>query len=64
MRSCPAGATGALRLAAKEGDVEHGCFLAGQVAGMIRREQPAAEIIREMFDQAEPILKGACQWVE
>lgn len=57
-------ATGALRLAAKEGDVEHGCFLAGQVAGMIRREQPAAEIIREMFDQAEPILKGACQWVE
>lgn len=57
-------ATGALRLAAKEGDVEHGCFLAGQVAGMIHREQPAAEIIREMFDQAEPILKGACQWVK
>ena len=57
-------ATGALRLAAKEGDVDHGCFLAGQVAGMIHREQPAAEIIREMFAQAEPILKGACQWVE
>ena len=57
-------ATGALRLAAREGDVEHGCFLAGQVAGMIHREQPAAEIIREMFDQAEPILKGACQWVK
>ena len=57
-------ATGALRLAAKEGDVERGCFLAGQVAGMIHREQPAAEIIREMFDQAEPILKGACQWVK
>ena len=57
-------ATGALRLAAKEGDVDHGCFLAGQVAGMIHREQPAAEIIREMFAQAEPILKGSCQWVE
>ena len=57
-------ATGALRLAAKEGDVDHGCFLAGQVAGMIHREQPAAEIIREMFAHAEPILKGACQWVE
>lgn len=57
-------ATGALRLAAKEGDVEHGCFLAGQVAGMIHREQPAAEIIQEMFAQAEPILKGACQWIK
>lgn len=55
-------ATGAARR--KEGDVDHGCFLAGQVAGMIHREQPAAEIIREMFAQAEPILKGACQWVE
>ncbi len=56
-------AAGALRLAAKEGDGEHGCFLAGQVAGMIHREQPAAEIIREMFAQAEPLLKGAYQWV-
>ena len=55
---------GALRKAVKEGDMEKGCFLAGQVAGMIHREQPAAEIIREMFAQAEPILKGACQWVE
>lgn len=57
-------ATGALRLAAKEGDVEHGCFLAGQVAGMIHREQPAAEILREMCAQAEPLLKGAYQWVK
>ena len=56
-------AAGALRLAAKEGDTERGCFLAGQVSGMIHKEQPAAEIIREMFAEAEPILKGACKWV-
>jgi enoyl-[acyl-carrier protein] reductase II len=56
-------AAGALRLAAKEGDTERGCFLAGQVSGMIHKEQPAAEIIREMFEEAEPILKGACKWV-
>lgn len=55
---------GTLRLAALEGDLQHGCFLAGQVAGMIRKEQPAAEIIREMFAEAEPILKGADKWVK
>ena len=38
-------AAGALRLAVCEGDNEKGCFLAGQVAGMVRKEQAAAEII-------------------
>ncbi|SHJ56382.1 enoyl-[acyl-carrier protein] reductase II [Parasporobacterium paucivorans DSM 15970] len=55
---------GKLRLAAQEGDVQQGCFLAGQVVGMIHKEQPAAEIIREMFAEAEPILKGADKWVK
>ena len=41
-------AVGALRLAVKEGDVQKGCFLAGQVAAMVNREQPAAEIIQEV----------------
>lgn len=57
-------AVGALRLAVKEGDLEKGCFLAGQSAAMVKREQPAAEIIREIMDEAEPILKGASKWVE
>ena len=30
---------------------------------MVRREQPAAEIIREMFTEAEDVLKGAGRWV-
>ncbi|MPN04719.1 Nitronate monooxygenase [bioreactor metagenome] len=55
---------GALRLAAQTGDPERGCFLAGQAAGMITREQPAAEIIREMFTQAEQVLRGAGAWVK
>ena len=54
---------GALRLAAVEGDSERGCFLAGQIAGLVRKEQPAAEIIREIFQEAETILHGAGQWV-
>lgn len=54
---------GALRLAAVEGDLEKGCFLAGQAAGMVRRRQPAAEIIREIFEEAENVLSGASRWI-
>ena len=57
-------ATGALRLAVKEGDNEKGCFLAGQIAAMVKKEQPAAEIIKEIMDEAEPILKRGPSWVE
>ena len=55
--------TGALRLAAKEGDIQKGCFLAGQIAGMVNREQPAADIIQEIFAEAEKVLAGAGRWV-
>jgi len=56
--------TGALRLAVQEGDREKGCFLSGQIAGMVNKAQPAADIIREVIEGAEPLLKGAPQWVE
>ncbi|MBQ1415013.1 MAG: enoyl-[Lachnospiraceae bacterium] len=56
--------TGALRLAAKEGDAEHGCFLAGQIAGLVNREQPAREIIREVMEEAEACLRGASARIE
>ena len=55
---------GVLRMAARGGDVSHGCVLAGQVAGMIKKEQPAREIIEEMFTQAEEVLNGATKWVK
>lgn len=55
---------GALRLAVQEGDKERGSFLCGQVAAMVNKTQPAAEIIREVIEGAEPILKGASQWVK
>ena len=56
-------ATGALRLAVQEGDFEKGCFLSGQIASMVNKEQPAAEIIKEVMEEAEPILLSACKWV-
>ncbi len=57
-------AGGALYRAAKEGDEKGGCFLAGQVAGMVKREQPAADILREVCEEAEAALKGAAKWVK
>ena len=55
---------GRLRLAVREGDVSNGTVLAGQVAAMVKKEQPAREIITEMFAQAEEVLNGATKWVK
>jgi len=55
--------TGALRFAVQEGDLKRGSFLAGQIAAIVSKEQPAAEIIREVIEEAEPLLKGAARWV-
>ncbi len=54
---------GALRLAAREGDMKNGSVMAGQSAAMVSKEQPACDIIRELMDEAETLLKGACKWV-
>ena len=56
--------TGALRLAVQEGDNERGCFLSGQIAAMVNKEQSAADIVREVMEEAEPILRRANTWVE
>ena len=56
--------TGALRLAVQEGDSEKGCFLAGQIASMVNQIQPAADIVREVTEEAEEVLKGASKWVK
>lgn len=56
--------TGALRKAVEDGDLEEGCFLSGQVAAMVHKIQPAAEIVREVIEGAEPVLKGATKWVK
>lgn len=57
-------ATGSLRRAVQDGDNDKGCFLSGQIASMVKKEQPAAEIIKEVMEGAEPVLRGAARWVE
>ena len=55
---------GRLRRAVREGDVSQGTVLAGQVASMVKKEQPAREMIEEMFSQEEEVLNGATKWVK
>lgn len=43
---------GALRRAVIDGDTENGSLMAGQSVGLVTREQPTAEILREVVDQA------------
>ncbi|HEU4499989.1 MAG TPA: nitronate monooxygenase [Sphingomicrobium sp.] len=43
---------GALRRAVIDGDVESGSVMAGQSVGMVKREEPVAEIIQELVEEA------------
>jgi enoyl-[acyl-carrier protein] reductase II len=49
---------GALRRAAIDGDVETGSVMAGQSVGMVTREEPVADIIRELVDEAAAALES------
>ena len=48
---------GSLRKAVVEGDVVTGTLMAGQIAGMVSKEQTCAEMLAEIMDQAEILLK-------
>ncbi len=48
---------GSLRRAAKEGDLENGSFMAGQIAGMVNELRPCEKILRDIFSQGEELLK-------
>ena len=47
---------GSLRNAVIDGDVVNGTVMAGQIAGMVKKELSCAEIIREIMEQAEGLL--------
>lgn len=51
--------TGSLRKAVFDGDLAGGSFLSGEVAGLIRREEPAADIVNDIMDGAEKLLRSA-----
>ena len=47
---------GSLRRAVMDGDVVNGTLMAGQIAGLIRKEQTCREIIEEMMEEAAGLL--------
>ena len=50
---------GGLRKAVVEGDVKNGSVMAGQIAGMVKDEKSCKEIIEQMMNEMEELLKGA-----
>lgn len=55
--------TGALRKAVKEGD-PNGSYMAGEVAGMVRKIEPAKDIVEDLILGAERILRGTDRYFE
>ncbi|WP_243138045.1 enoyl-[acyl-carrier-protein] reductase FabK [Heliorestis acidaminivorans] len=49
---------GKLRMAMIEGDVDYGSVMAGQVAGMICKEQKSSEIIQEIMEEAKVVFSN------
>ncbi|HKL09837.1 MAG TPA: enoyl-[acyl-carrier-protein] reductase FabK [Clostridia bacterium] len=50
---------GALHKAACLGDVSMGSIMSGQIAGLVKKEQTASEIIEEMFGELKILLDNA-----
>lgn len=57
-------AVGSLRAAVVDGDSKKGCFLAGQISGLVNKEENASDIINDIVCEAENILNGAKKWVK
>ncbi|MGI9375141.1 MAG: NAD(P)H-dependent flavin oxidoreductase [Tsuneonella suprasediminis] len=47
---------GALRRAVIDGDIENGSLMAGQSVGMVKEEQPVADIMTQLMDESEAAL--------
>ena len=53
---------GKLRLAVIEGDEKQGCFLAGQIAAMVDKEETCEEIIKSLVEDTDRILRRLREW--
>lgn len=48
---------GALRKAVQEGNIKEGTLMAGQIAGLVKKEQTCKEIITEIVEEASKLMK-------
>jgi len=57
-------AAGSLQAAAVDGDLAKGSFMAGQISGLVKKEQTAKEIIEELVNETEATLNEVLRWVK
>ena len=57
-------AAGALRKAVVDGDEKNGCFLSGQIAGLVTKEESCEDIIKDLMSDTERILEDLTKWVK
>ena len=50
---------GALRKAVHDGDIENGSVMSGQIAGLVKKEQTAKEMIEELYSEYRAIMGEA-----
>lgn len=55
---------GALRKAVMEGDVVNGTVMAGQIAGLVNKEQTCREMIEEIMAEAEKLFREVSAWAK
>lgn len=48
---------GRLPMAVRDGNVDMGSVMAGQIAGLVKKQQTCREIVEEMFEEAEKNIK-------
>ena len=54
---------GALRNAVVDGDVDNGSVMAGQIAGLVSKEETCAEILEDIYyGAAKVIQREAARW--
>lgn len=53
--------SGKLRAAVVDGDVVNGSLMAGQVAALVKKTQPAAEIVQQLVSEAELIISSLAE---
>ncbi|UQS84228.1 enoyl-[acyl-carrier-protein] reductase FabK [Bombilactobacillus thymidiniphilus] len=49
---------GSLRRAVQDGDAKTGAYMAGEISGLVKKEQPAAEILHDVYEQADKLMGG------
>ncbi len=54
---------GKFQLAVQDGDMVRGSLPSGQISGLVKKEESAADIVNDVISGAEDMLKGGSGWI-